>query len=277
MTLLQVVRAGDLFDNLRREEEQEPQRQVEVKTNSILEWLINYNFLKEIIKRKMSNWDYYYVAKTFLASAPQKFTGLDVTQLSVCLPTLNERLGLSGLEQEYAAYALGSYLTACIALCTDKRVKLFTKNYQKLLGNIGVRNSKKEIVVIGDVGPGLAKEMRGGIVDVFGNCASPLDDFVGNKMRDGKVRIRGDVKTGVGKRMIEGIIEIDGRVDYYPIGEGMTGGKIFIEGDISTAGIPDTFVGGEIHLHTGEPKYSKYAKGSIYYKGRLIHDGGQTQ
>ncbi len=134
---------------------------------------------------------------------------------------------------------------------TKKEYIIFTEEFQTKLFQLGMRNTRAHIIIQGNVGDSLGRQMEGGTIIVYGNT----EDNAGKEMTNGEIVIQGNTGALLGCEMKGGSIHLEKNAGN-SIGNSMSGGKIFINGNIgeiaSTQYLPET------------------KKGEIYHKGEKV-------
>ena len=133
---------------------------------------------------------------------------------------------------------VGLFLSALIEVSKDKNFVLRFGNLGDQISSIGFSN-RKNIIVMGDAGRSVGREMRSGAMTVEGNVTYEL----GFGMVGGAIKVNGDANHYVGQSMVGGSIRVCGNAGDI-VGWNMQYGKIKVDGD----------AGGEVgfHMHGGE-------------------------
>ena len=181
----------------------------------------------------------HYIAKS---SAPSKTSSNNITEFSLLLG-----------EHENKTYFrdfTGWYLSALINSSRDKDFKIITNYLSKTIHHIGYENTKN--------------------IDVNGNAG----DYVGDRMKDGKITVNGNAGWGVGWNMEGGKITVNGNARW-GVGEGMKNGEITVNGNAGDW-VGNGMKRGEIHLNGDYESLSRNIfGGNIYHKGKLIVRNGR--
>ena len=91
-------------------------------------------------------------------------------------------------------------------------IRLDLRKLKKPLDYLGFKNREKcHLVIKGNVGDRLGREMAGGQIEVQGNCG----DWVGDRMSGGKIEIQGNCEHGAGLDMSDGTLIIHGEVENF--------------------------------------------------------------
>lgn len=108
---------------------------------------------------------------------------------------------------------------------------------------VGLENSG-EIIVEGETGDRLGREMEGGKIIVEGDAGS----YVGNEMQTGEIVIEGNAEGVYGPKKANGRIEVKG--DCLDFGQRLEAGELKLEGDAQFAGVNmnggNIFIGGDV-------------------------------
>ena len=132
--------------------------------------------------------------------------------------------------------------------------------------------TKKDWIIIGDVGNGVGKWMEGGTIGVIGNAG----DGVGVSMGGGRIVIRGKVRDCAGGSMKDGEIIVEGDAGN-GVGVGMEGGTIVIKG---TTGpwVGEEMNGGDMYIAYLDPRnLSDEIYGGNIYRGLPEKWGGKPE
>lgn len=86
-------------------------------------------------------------------------------------------------------------------------------------------------------------------------------NWVGEEMKGGKILVKGDVGSYLGLKMKDGEIIVEGNAGY-GVGEGMYGGEIFIRGNAKNVGVD--MRGGVIRV-MGKATFGYRGAGKVYY------------
>ena len=217
MTLTQLLRVEDLFDSLGEEEEQELDREFEVKENPELEEIIrNY---EKVLKFEITTFDDFYgnFYDKILKISTEKFTSEDIKRFSLIL----------GDYQDNKKFVKkGFYLSYLINKSNDYKFIIYTNHLATKVDRIGYKNNGKYITVKGDAGDEVGNSMKDGKVNVFGNAG----DYVGWSMKGGKIIIKGDVGDHLGSNLSGGEIHVYG--DYRLLPSDINGGNIYHKGKL---------------------------------------------
>ncbi|MEM5830292.1 MAG: hypothetical protein QXL82_02160, partial [Candidatus Aenigmatarchaeota archaeon] len=125
----------------------------------------------------------------------KEYTLEDVKKFVELVPILAEKYNLDGI-----AYAdLGFLVTALYKniigdndiLVLDVRKWKYKPNY------LGYKQERGRVIIIGDVGDVIGKEIKGGEIIIYGNA----ENFIGSGMEGGKIVIYGNVISEVGLGM----------------------------------------------------------------------------
>ena len=204
-----------MFDEFGPEEEQEI-RELQVDRSPALEEMLTN--LKEIMKIHSNELVAY---ETIEDKAPREYTARDVERFSQLLrifpnpDTLVEKLTFS--------HHAGMYLSVLINKCRDDKFIIHCHNYN--LNDLGHKNNGKHIIVKGNVGINLGRDMINGSIHLYGNAISS----VGAHMRGGKIVVYRDAGEMTGVMMHGGEIDLKGNYRY-DLGIGMHGGNIYHKG-----------------------------------------------
>ncbi|MFH0737045.1 MAG: hypothetical protein V1827_01115 [Candidatus Micrarchaeota archaeon] len=150
----------------------------------------------------------------------------------------------------------GLFLSALVALGPIGEYVIMTNHLEKRLDGLGYRNTKKKIIRIqGDAGDFLGDRMRGGRIIVMGNAG----DSIGSYMISGKIIVEGNAGNDTGYAMFGGVIIIKGDTGKR-IGYDSDGGVIRLEG-------------GYLHIKNPREWEEHNCNARIFHKGKLIHGG----
>ncbi len=108
------------------------------------------------------------------------------------------------------------------------------------LSSIGFLNAGAAIIIKGNAGDYIGKDMSSGSILVEGNCKNQ----VGDKLRGGEIVIQGNVGILLGHEMQNGKITVKGNADR-EVGQFMNDGIIIVEGEIKR--ISGAIFGGKIY------------------------------
>jgi len=141
--------------------------------------------------------------------------------------------------------------------------------------------TKKDWIIIGDVGNGVGKWMEGGTIGVIGNAGDGVGvsmgggrivirgkvrDCAGGSMKDGEIIVEGGAGNGVGVGMEGGTIVIGGNAKNYA-GGGMKGGTIIVKGTVEVW-TGDEMRGGDMYIAYLDPRnLSNEIYGGNIYRG----------
>jgi len=173
-----------------------------------------------------------------------------------CL-SLAKRLKCTSKDVSYFAFSMaehnlhprfgfcaGLFLSALINASPEKYFTISTHGIGAI-DQLGYRNSKF-VSVVGDVGPWVGQEMKGGILRIKGNAGrnagcwmkggillilGNAGDFAGNMMDGGTLRIMGNAGQFAAYNIHSGTLEILGNADKNT-GCNMHGGEATIAGDV---------------------------------------------
>jgi hypothetical protein len=166
----------------------------------------------------------------------------------------------------------GIFLSALINSGNDSDYIIHTRHLTYIPACLGCFN-EKNIIVKGDAGDNIGKNMRGGSITIEGNAGNQI----GWRMKDGSITVGGDIGLQVGLKMKNGSITVRGDAEGW-IGDGMEGGSITIEGYAGME-VGSNMADGEIRLEGGYMYLSSDVEGGdpikggrIYHKGELIVD-----
>jgi len=228
MSLATVVRAGDLFDNLSREDEQTSDREIEVSSNPKVEKLrrafidtLETSFTDALKKLN------YIAARRIIYE--EGITDKDIEQFSLSLSNIGRNY--TGDPASFGFLA-GEFFNWLITGAPHDEITLHTRYLENPLHNLTLSSRgalpplyEKHLIVRGDVGCFLGKDMNGGRITVYGNAGS----FLGSGMIRGEIIIKGSADWDIGSNMEGGIIRIEGNSDLRYLGQ-RRGGKIYVGG-----------------------------------------------
>ncbi|MDD5171992.1 MAG: hypothetical protein PHF60_03060 [Candidatus ainarchaeum sp.] len=160
----------------------------------------------------------------------------DVENFSIVLAEFQEERGFKGKA--------GMFMSALVNTCNDKEFVIHTSHITEPINYLGYE-SRKDIIVEGDVGDNAGWAMEGGTITVKGNA----NHLVGCSMNAGVVIVEGNAAANVG--------------------HSVRGGSIVVKGNAG-AQIGEWMVGGEIHLESGYESIGYIERGKIFHKGVLI-------
>jgi len=215
---------GDLFGKLKPEEKVEIIKP-KVKRNETLDLIIeeykegleNYGLYNEKkLKIEIPEGEYwrYYIAKS---SAPLEIPSERIIEFSLLLGEYENK--------KYFEDFTGFYLSALINKSNGKDFKIITNYLTKTIHEIGYENTKN-IDVNGNVGDFVGWRMKHGKIAVKGNAGS----WVGGVMEDGEITINGNAGKLVGWYMKGGKITVNGNAGD-KVGYGMRDGEITVNGN----------------------------------------------
>jgi hypothetical protein len=264
-----MLKAGDMFDGLNPEDEQEIDRKVDVKKNSALERMMNSNQkyheiidLYKIGERTFADMEkdypgYYELAEILI---PKDYTSRDITLFSIIFQDI-----------VHPEWDIGYYISALINHSNESD---FTYCSNGNTGNIGFRNNGKRITVLGDVDDQNGAEMTEGELIIKGNN---FGEYLGCKMTGGSILLEGSSFSCTGSGMTGGKIIVNGDSTAH-VGDDMKGGEIVIGGHAGES-VGSSMTGGTIHLNGDYKSLSDDIHGGdIYHKGKLIvKDGGLVE
>jgi hypothetical protein len=243
-SIIERVRAGDLFDSLGREGRKKEEKRIEINKNNCIEWLVDdyhlfclekdspLSSLGGIDPKKDYLWEN---AMERLKCNPYPITSKDIQEFLLLF------------DQKMKPY-LGKYASACFYTCKDKEVEINLAHLDFKPNYIGWNNSSKNINVSGNVGSFLGRGMSGGEIIVNGTAY----DSLGRDMKGGIIRVK---KLEFDPNEITQSTLLN---EIYGIGWNMSGGEIHIEGgDIAQT---SAIISG----------------GDVYYKGKLIVKDGKV-
>ena len=281
MTLTQLLKVEDLFDELDDEERQEVDREFEVKDNLELEEIIRdyeralelkLEYPDNLTYCKHKSWYYKRLKKSFRKS----YNAKNIELFSLMLPKLQVK-DIKDKEDK-----IGIYLSHIINKSLDNKIIIHVNDSLNYLGYLNTKeliikghagnwigwNMKSgKIHVYGNVGNGIGFEMRGGKIIVNGDAGCD----VGYKMRKGIISVKGNVVWKVGREMKNGMIVVEGNAGW-SVGMWMGDGKIIINGDAGNQ-VGNSMIGGEIHINGdyGNIPHPDF-RCNIYHKGQFIYD-----
>jgi hypothetical protein len=174
LTLDWRLKAGDLFDSLGNEDEQEIEKCFEVEKNLALEQIMKG--FEDVIK----NLPYPKYDET-LEYLPDEYSAKDVEIFSSVLDKYQD------IRLFFQSHA-GHYLSGLINKGSDDEFTIHTKHLEKLPNSIGLCNNEKKIIVRGNVDQYLGSDMSGGIIIMNGDTG----DYVGPEMTGGEIHLNGD-------------------------------------------------------------------------------------
>ena len=213
MPLDTKLRNEDLFDEL-DEEEQELDREFEVKKDSVLGRMCKE--FEELLNGKTSSNDFIYHKMIIDITRNNLYTAKSIEKFSL----------ISDFYQNHNLFEdfIGFYLSGCINNCKDNHIKIHTKHLDKKICRIGKKNDGKSIIIYGNVNNSVGEEMKSGSIEVFGDVGL----FSGSSMGGGLIKIHGNAGHSVGFAMKGGEIHLNG--DYISISRNKFGGNIYHKG-----------------------------------------------
>ena len=163
---------ADLFDRLKPEKEQEPDRKPEIKSNPNLEYLVGE--YQEFIKKAT----YYEEAKKLCDQLNFKdISSKDIEMFSIVL----------GKHQQSRNFRYsGIYLSRAINNSADKEFVVHTNYLDSLISFLGYENNGKIITINGNAGNGVGWFMKNGAITINGNAG----DTVGYYMNGGNIYLK---------------------------------------------------------------------------------------
>src|SRR3989344_1487771 len=223
-----IMRARDIFSGLNPEDEQAPDKIIEVRETRGLAAIVEgfERFFEIVTLFGETNESTYDKA---LKSIPDRsrYNPVEVEQFSLLLERYINRIPKCEMH--------GLYLSALINRGKDRRFTVHTGRPPSLLvytGSLGYYNARKIITIEGDTGYSAGHYMSGGVIIVNGNAKSP-----GSGMTGGKLIINGDVEGDVGWGIRGGKIHLNGNYNIKDInlradGSPYDGGKIYHKGKL---------------------------------------------
>ena len=243
MTLMQILQAEDLFDRLEPETPQRKDNHIEVYVNPRVAWLLKAHKETVRVLGLPSQSSIVESSHYVLNTAPFPLTAQDIEYFSLSLDH-------STSDDFMSSIYTGIFLTECVQRCVEDRITIHTHHIGDLRC-LGYGNQNKHIVIEGNAGDEVAKEMLSGIVEVKGN----VNGQSGALMRGGELIVRGDaLGSDLCNNMFGGIVRIYGNVKDFGVNWNMRGGEIYIEGECLDL----------------SKKIDPLCKGRIYHKGKLI-------
>jgi len=263
MTLATVVRAGDLFDNLGEEQEQEPNREFEVNRSPEAKKII------KMYERLIP--DYHgHTGKDrefFESQLPGNHDAIDITAFVANL--------IQYENDPIPYYHAGPFISALINTCRERDIVIPAAHLSGSKGihplDSTIQHAKgKNIKVTGNTGSYCVSHIQECTVRILGDSAS----WLATGIRDSEIYVEGDVTVMVGSGMKSGKIYVKGNARSY-VGHEMKGGEIYIDGD---AGIDvgSSLREGTIYLNESYQSLGVgMIGGNIYHKGKLIVENGR--
>ena len=175
MTLTQLLKVEDLFENLEFEEEQELDREIEIKNNPELEEIVRDFELS--LKLEKYNGSYY---NKLEKSFTKPYTAKNIELFSLMLPKY--------IDKSEFSWKSGYYLSHIINNSKDNKFIIHTKNLTTPLDWLGYQNNSKELIIKGDARKWVGSHMKGGEINIYGNAGYG----VGNSMEGGEINLNGD-------------------------------------------------------------------------------------
>jgi formylmethanofuran dehydrogenase subunit C len=182
-------------------------------------------------------------------------------------------------------YQAGMFLSALVNSGKEEEYTIHTSHLGAKISYLGDEN-EKTLVVCGDLGGCVGRDMVSGSILVKGNCGHQVGDGMrsgsiviegnaghnaGIKMRGGSIFVKGSCGQQAGEGMLGGTIEIVGNTDYF-VGSGMRGGLIIIHGNAGCL-VGHGMKGGVIRIEGDYEGISdEITGGKIYHKGKLLVD-----
>ena len=163
---------ADLFDRLKPEKEQEPDRKPEIKSNPNLEYLVGE--YQEFIKKAT---DYKEAKKLYDQLNFKDISSKDIELFSIVL----EKHQQSGNFRHS-----GIYLSRAINNSADKEFVVHTNYLDSLISFLGYENNGKIITINGNAGNGVGWFMKNGAITINGNAG----DTVGYYMNGGNIYLK---------------------------------------------------------------------------------------
>jgi hypothetical protein len=225
------------------------------------------------------DWNQYGDCYRRISAAMKEFqcTTNDVEYFSIVLEEFQEEGNFPGKA--------GLFLSALINRGRNGEYVIHTQHLAMPVHFLGIENEKR-IIVNGEAGHHVGRNMKSGSITVEGNAGNMLGFF----MQGGNITVEGDTGSYVGERMKGGSISIKGSATVY-VGNYMNGGSITVNGDsgdgvglgmengsITIKGnvgyrVGALMEGGEITLEGGyESLFHVIKGGRIFHKGKLIVD-----
>ena len=260
MSVITRLHARDLFQGLNPEQEQYPDRQIDINSNPCL---------KEII------WGFECINKWWAPDINAGFrTASEVREQSEVRATDIEQFSLiASRYQEVRLFEekLGFYLSGLVAMCKDESIVVHTNHLLNPPEGLTQIVNGKHLTVQGDVGKSFGRDMREGTIHVKGDALE-----AGSKMKGGTIIVDGDNiygkygSLGIGYQMVGGAIYIRGDT-VGDIGSEMDGGSIEIEGDAKRCSVGKLMKSGLININGDRMRLSKTIRGGhVYHKGIKI-------
>jgi hypothetical protein len=211
MTLEPRLRANDLFNSLKREEEQED-RKIEISKNEVLEDLIK-KFENVLADKHLGN--------LFCEDAYKEIYPRLGTYCSENIEKFSLTLAGYQDEKQFQLKA-GIFLSALANRSKDYRVILHTNHLIDPPPYIGFANTNN-IAIEGSVGMLSAALMNGGEMIINGNAGY----CIGHVMSGGKIIVKGNAGHNIGERMNGGEIHLQSQ--YKSICSMLDGGSIYLQ------------------------------------------------
>jgi hypothetical protein len=224
------LKAEDLFESLKPQEEQEIDRKIELNGDIVLEELLRA--FQDSLQHLTYSAPLHDGLEEYFFDFKYPIRAKNIENLSVLLTAYNN---VEGLDLGVRA---GNFLNRCILKCQDTNITIRAQNFSEKLEYLGSFNNGKRIHIIGDVGRNVGEFMESGLIYVEGNAGH----YVGQSLVGGIIGIKGNAGEWAGLNMSGGLIRIYGSTGMFP-GEGM-----FSRGKLIIGKKPEVYLGNLIKV-----------------------------
>lgn len=244
-----LIRAGDLFDKLGREDEQPADKKIEVRRGNVEKLL---KIFQEVLQHNGYHFDdmddYGEFSRQYFRQSQQL---LRIKRMRPKTKDIQDFLRVVWHSTEKVnSCDLGSYISACITQCRDKEIKLAAAYFREPPLILGMNNNGKKITIAGKT-----------------------KERIGSDMKNGEIILMGDTESLLGAGMSGGKIVIYGHAGFRA-GWFMHGGRIEVFGNAGKD-VGYEMYGGEIYLHGHYESIHESCEGKIYHHGKLVMKDGR--